>query len=207
MPSGWYNFLHENNSLFGGAVGAMLTATLLALKQSFGRPRLDLDFKSNEAYLPESTHAEGDIPTVTRKYLRVSLKATGLFGRNLGGSSGAKNCRIYLTSIQPVTTGTVGKDHIYDARPISWPPNNEFNPRDIPRGVTMFANVVTIKKGNLGWTFQIPSTYGLEQELLTHPGTMRIGVTATADNANPVSIYVRASIKADKSGFEAYQEE
>lgn len=129
MPQDWYAFVHENNSLFGGAVGATLTAILLALKQSFGRPRLHIDFKSDQAYLPESTHREGDIPAVTRKYLRISLKATGLFGRNLGGSSGAKNCRIYLTAIQPVTNGTVGRDHIYDARPVSWPPNNQFEPQ------------------------------------------------------------------------------
>ena len=67
----------------------------------------------------------------------------------------------------------------------------------------MFANVVTIRKGGGHWHFQVPDTYGLSEDLLNHPGFMRIGVTATADNAKPVTIHVWASIKKDRSGFEA----
>jgi hypothetical protein len=197
-------FLLNNNSLVGGIVGAVLTVLLLWLGKLFSRPRLHLFFDgSDDRYLAESTHREGENPAVTRKYLRVSLKAAGLFGLEIGGLSGAKNCRIYITSIQPVINGREGKDRIHDARQISWPPNKMFEARDIPRGITMFANVVTMRQGNLGWTFQIPASYGLGAEVLTHAGTLRMGITATAENAKPVSIHIQASIKADKSGFEA----
>jgi hypothetical protein len=192
-----------NNSLVAGIVGSVLTVVLLCFREFFSRPRLHLFFDgTDDQYLAESTHPEGDSPAVTRKYLRVSLKATGLCRLKIGGLSGAKNCRIYITSIQPVVNRQEGKDRIYDARQISWPPNKSFEARGIPRGITMFANVVTMRKGILRWTFQIPAAYGLGEDVLTH-ATLRIGITATADNAKPVSIYIRASVKEDKSGFEA----
>jgi hypothetical protein len=143
---------------------------------------------------------------VTRKYLRVSLTANGLFGTRFGGFSGAKSCRIYITAIQPVANGKLHDDQLYDARQLSWPPNEMFEARDIPRGVTMFANVVTMKKGGLHWHFQIPNSYGLSEELLTHPGRRRIAVTATADNAKPITRHIKASVKADRSGFDAEME-
>jgi hypothetical protein len=193
---GFEQFLLNNNSLVGGVVGAVLTVVLLWLGKLFSRPRLHLSFDgTGDRYLAESTHPEGDDPAVTRKYLRVSLK--------VGGLSGAKNCRIYITSIQPIVNGRKEKDRIHDARQISWPPNKKFKARYIPRGITMFANVVTMRQGNLGWTFQIPDQYGLGEDVRTHAGTLRMGITATAENAKPVSIYIQASIKADKSGFEA----
>ena len=161
MPSDWFTFVHENNSLFGGPVGATLTAILLGLKQFIGTPRLYLDFKSGQdAYLSESTHVEGE-GRVTRKYLRVSVTATGIFGLRFGGSSGARKCRIYVTSIQPIKDGATQNDHIFDARPISWPPDKDFDPRDIPRA-SPFANVVTMKQHHLAWAFQLPDTYGLK---------------------------------------------
>jgi hypothetical protein len=65
----------------------------------------------------------------------------------------------------------------------------------------MFANVVTMREGHLGWDFQVPNQYGLDS-VRSHAGTLRFRITATAENAKPVSIYIDASIKADKSGFQ-----
>ena len=66
----------------------------------------------------------------------------------------------------------------------------------------MFANVVTMKKGDLGWSFQVPSRHGLHS-VRHYAGILRLRITATAENAKPVSIDIEASIKADKSGFQA----
>ncbi len=66
----------------------------------------------------------------------------------------------------------------------------------------MFANVVTMKTGHIGWDFQVPDQYGL-QSIRSHPGSLLLTVTATAANAKPFSIQIEARIKADKSGFEA----
>ena len=196
-------FLHSNVSLFSGMLGAVTTLVLLSGGKFLTRPRLVLFFdSSSDAYMSTSTHREGDQPSVTRKYLRVSLRAAGLFGTNFGGSSGAANCLMYLTAIQPVVSGRVSNDELYDGRTISWPPNRLFTPRHIPRGITMFANVVTMKEGHLGWNFQVPDQYGLNS-VRSHAGTLRFRITATAENAKPVSIHIDASIKADKSGFEA----
>jgi hypothetical protein len=194
-------FLHSNVSLFSGMVGAVTTLLLLQIGKFLTRPRLVLSFDgSRDEYLAASTHSEGD-QQVTRQYLRVSLRASGLIGKHFG-SSGALNCLIYITAIRPLVSGRPSDDHLYDGRTVSWPPNKMFSPRHIPRGVTMFANVVTMRQGRLGWTFQVPDQYGLDA-IRGHAGTLLLRITATAENARPVSICIEASIKADKSGFEA----
>lgn len=206
-------FLHSYVSLLSGVAGAVATVVLLGVKNFLTRPRLRLCFDSGkDAYMATSTHPEGSPPvTVTRKYLRVSLKASGILGRcryfkgkwgNVFGSSGAVNCLIYITAIRPVVNGRAVDDQLYDARIVSWPPNKTFTPRYIPRGVTMFANVVTMKQGHSHWRFQVPNHYGLDS-VCNHAGPLLLRITATAENADPKSIEIEASIKADKSGFEA----
>jgi hypothetical protein len=195
-------FFRDHFSLFSGMLGAATTLVLLSVGKVFARPRLVLSFDgSKDAYMATSTHAEGKEPSVTRKYLRVSLTARGLFGTNLGGSSGAAKCLIYITAIQPVVNGSPSNDQLYDARIVSWPPHRDFDPRHIPRGITMFANVVTMREGNLGWDFHVQDQYGLDS-VRRHGGTLRFRITATAENAKPVSICLDVSIKADMSGFQ-----
>ena len=155
---------------------------------------------NSDAYLSTSKHFE-DGKQVTRNYLRVSVRAKGVF-KTFFGSSGAEKCLIYISAIRPVESGRAGQDRLFDARPISWPPNKQFAARHIPRGITMFANVVTMKQGLLGWNFHVPDHYGLES-VRSHPGPLLLRVTATAENAAPKSIEIEASIKADFSGFEA----
>ncbi len=122
-------------SLFGGIGGAVATLVLVRVGQYFTRPKLVLSFDENgKAYMASSTHREND-QKVTRTYIRVSLRTSGRLG-----SSAATNCRIYITAIQ-----CDGTDYLHDARTISWPPNNDWEPRTIPRGITMFANVVTMQ--------------------------------------------------------------
>jgi hypothetical protein len=177
-------------SLFGGIGGAVTTLVLVRVGHYFTRPKLVRSFDENgKAYMASSTHRESDQP-VTRKYIRVSLRASGRLG-----SSAATNCRIYITAIQ-----CDGTDYLHDARTISWPPNNDWKPRTIPRGITMFANVVTMKVGVLHWNFQLPGQYGLHS-VRSHAGILRLRITATADNAKPYSIEIEAPIKADHSGF------
>jgi len=100
-------FLHSYVSLFSGMLGAVTAVVLLSVGKFLARPRLVLSFDgSGDAYMATSTHPEGADPAVTRKYLRVSVRAAGLFGTNLGGSSGAAKCLIYLAAIQPVRPDT-----------------------------------------------------------------------------------------------------
>ena len=183
-------------------LGALTTLAFLWAGKFLTRPRLVLSFDGDsDAYMAISTHSEGG-HQVTRKYLRVSLRASGLIG-NLFGSGGAANCLIYITAIRPVDSGRAGNDQLYDGRTVSWPPNKSFAPRHLPRGITMFANVVTMREGYLGWDFQIPDQYGLNS-VRSHAGILRLRITATAENAAPVSIHIDAAIKADMSGFQTF---
>jgi hypothetical protein len=201
MLERFLRFIHDYVSLFGGIGGAVATLVLLKIGKFLSRTRLVLSFDpSSNAYMSTSTHLEGG-QQVARKYLRVSVRAAGLF-RTLFGSSGAANCLIYITAIRPLESGSAGQDRLYDARPISWPPNNMFTARNIPRGITMFANVVTMKQGHLNWNFRVPEQYGLDS-VRSHPGPLLLRITATAENAAPKSIEIEVSINADLSGFEA----
>jgi hypothetical protein len=66
----------------------------------------------------------------------------------------------------------------------------------------MFANIAIIEDAKHEWCFQIPHSYGLRKEVVEHPRTLRIRLTATTDNAGPDSCYLRASLLANASGFE-----
>jgi hypothetical protein len=194
-----HSFLLDNNSLLGGIAGAVLTTFLLWARELFVRPKLTLRFSEDkEGYLTSSTHPENGNPSVTRKYLRVSVSANAPWG-----FAPAKQCVIYLSSIEILTNGKPGANLLHDARQISWPPYAQFGGRELPNGITLFANVVFMKEGELGWSFQIPNSYGLGPDITQHPGTLRLGLVATAENAKPVRCYVRASIVANHSGFEA----
>ena len=134
--------------------------------------------------------------------MRVSVTINGpMFWKSLG-HIGAKDCQIYLTGIQRLIAGRLQKDELYDARPVSWPPNKDFKPRNIPRGATMFVNVVTMRAGQLGWHFHLPDTYGID-DLRTHGGALVLTLAVTAENAASSSIKIEASIRANRSGFDA----
>jgi hypothetical protein len=60
---------------------------------------------------------------------------------------------------------------------------------------------VTVRVGHLGWDFQLPGQYGL-QDIRGASGTLVLTLVATAENAYSSSIQIAASIKADKSGFD-----
>ena len=195
-------FLVEHITLFSGVLGVLLTLLATGGAQWLGRPRLKLSFDpGSDSYMSTSTHQEGTDLNVTRKYLRASVSVSGpRFWRSYG-YIGAKDCQIYLIAIQRIIAGKLSEDELYDARPISWPPNNDFKPRNIPRGATMFANVVTVRVGHLGWDFQLPGQYGL-LDIRGASGTLVLTLVATAENAYSSSIQIAASIKADKSGFD-----
>jgi len=102
-------FLHRHVSLLSGMLGAVTALVLLSVGKFLARPRLVLSFDgSSDAYMATSTHSEDNERSVTRKYLRVSLRAAGLFGTNFGGSSGAAKCLIYIAAIQPVVNASAG---------------------------------------------------------------------------------------------------
>jgi hypothetical protein len=48
----------------------------------------------------------------------------------------------------------------------------------------MFANVVAMRRGHLGWDFQVPNQYGLHS-VRSHAGILLLRITATAENADP----------------------
>jgi hypothetical protein len=201
MVKSFWQFLVDHITVLSGVLGVLVTLLVTGARQWLGRPRLVLSFHDSEAYLSTSTHREVDQQEVTRKYLRVSVKIDGPRFWKSYGYVGAKDCQFYLTGIQRVIAGKPQEDILYDARPVSWPPNNDFKPRNIPRGATMFANVVTMRVDHLGWDFQLPGLYGLSWETRSYSGTFVLTLAATAENAFPSSIRIAASIKADKSGF------
>ena len=78
MLERFLRFIHDYVSLFGGIGGAVATLVLLKIGKFLSRTRLVLSFDpSSNAYMSTSTHLEGG-QQVTRKYLRVSVRAAGV---------------------------------------------------------------------------------------------------------------------------------
>ncbi len=86
-------------------------------------------------------------------------------------------------------------------RIVSWPPNKTYFKVYPPRSYDV------CKRSDdetriFGVELSVPNDYGLDS-VRTHTGAFLLRITATAENAHPVSIEIEASIKHDRSGFDA----
>jgi hypothetical protein len=72
----------------------------------------------------------------------------------------------------------------YDAMPLAWP-RWQFTPRDIPRGVDCYVDVLRISKETEGWNISIERPYGSHDKIPRHKGIYRFQLMATADDAEP----------------------
>jgi hypothetical protein len=161
---------------------ALLLAFSGNIKNFFTRPKLKLDYEGEAANVVPTQHPEdGQLFSVI--YVKPRI-------RNLGQRV-AKNCRVYLTNIQKVHTAgcSTSPTAFYDARVISWP-LRDFKPRDIPKTVDFYIDVVRVYKEKTGWYFGIKGRYASLEELNTYSGTYRLTLVATAENANPAKLVI-----------------
>jgi hypothetical protein len=169
--------------------GGLLSGAFDALRDWWSRPVLQLDYQPEAGSRATSTYIERDV-SVEEIFIKVRLRNTG---RKV-----ARDCRVFLTKIREFTDGNFHETPYFDSKPLRWPGYpDDFAPRNVPKGIDSFIDVVGVRKDMSDWRFKVESLYANQQSLKTFKGTYRLTIVATADNANPTSFEIDVTYNGD----------
>jgi hypothetical protein len=158
------------------------------LEELWYRPRLVVDFLSNEGgFRTEGTWREGD-KEITEVYIRARV-------RNIG-SRVAKRCRPYLVKLEEVHPSGATPTTFFDSLVLRWP-GTDFDPRDIPRGINQFFDVVGVLKNQSGWRFSYRERFSNQAELPNYRGTYRFTIQVTGDGVAPAGRKIDVTYNGD----------
>jgi len=85
---------------------------------------------------------------------------------------------------------------LHDAAQLSWAGWN-FQPRDVPPGVTFFVDLVAVSTSESGWNFSLEHMFASHRSLWGFKGTLRFEIVVTADNAEFTSCFVDIEYRQD----------
>ncbi len=158
----------------------------IAFNAGASQPKLEVDYEGTEANKVEA-HYKRDQTNVDEIYIRVRV-------RNLGQRT-AKGSRVFLTRLREITADTTSVA-IHDSLQLPWA-GWLFEPRDIPPGVSFYADLMRVSKHTSGWIFSVQKKFAIRPEMEQYSGTYRFRVTVTADNAVPAVCEVDVTYKQD----------
>jgi hypothetical protein len=159
-----------------------------ALNIAAGQPKLSVDYDGTEGNRVDAHYRKGEAD-VDEIYIRVRV-------RNLGYRT-AKDSRVFLTALREVhDAGVTAPSPVYDSMQLAWA-GWSFEPRDIPRGVTFYADLMRVSKHTPGWLLSVKEKLANHAALPAYSGTYRFQVTVTADNADPAVCEVDVTYKQD----------
>jgi hypothetical protein len=174
--------------------GAIVPSIIGWIKDRYTRPILNLTFESkDDAYLVESTYMAGEMER-TSKFVRVRLTNKG---RDV-----ARECRVFLTEVREVDGQQLHPTSFYDSKSLPWAgfPKN-YSARPIPAGINAYIDVLRVSKGDPKWDFRVKTMFASQRPIETYKGILRLKITATADNAEPVSITLDVTFRGDYDGL------
>jgi hypothetical protein len=187
----------------GAAIlGGVLSGIYQHLRDVFSKPRLRIQFEDCSAkesgypYMPQASWEEGTPP----QHLHWILIRVKVLNR---GWRTAKNCRVYLIDLHEVHGGKPKSAAFHDSLPLPWA-GWDFNPRDIPRGVRGFIDVVRFRKDVQAWNFTFQVFAGDRDALNNFAGTYRFRIAATADNASPAIREIDVDYRKDWNNLRAW---
>ena len=148
------------------------------LEEWWFRPRLVLEFLPEAGgFRTEGRWKQGDVEYV-EIYIRARIRNEG--------SHVAKQCRPYLINLEKVHHSGTEPTRFFDSLALRWPgPGSDYEPRDIPRGISQFFDVVGVLKNEPGWRFTFRERFSSHDDLPHHKGTYRFTVIVTGDGARP----------------------
>jgi len=148
------------------------------------RPELEIDYEGTAANKVE-VNPRTDVTEVAEIYIRARVRNTGL--------QTAKGSLVYLTSLREVQASGTTPTSFYGSGPLAWE-GWEFQPRDIPQGVTFYVDLMKVSKHAAGWLFSVQKP---PSSLKNYSGTYRFQLTLTADDAVPATCEVDVTYTQD----------
>jgi hypothetical protein len=96
----------------------------------------------------------------------------------------AKSCRVFLTALHEVRSDGTIETVIKDSKALAWA-GWQFAPIDIPSGVNLYVDLMTVSKAVAGWRFSVERLFDSQKKLLDYRGTYRFSLMVSGDNAAP----------------------
>lgn len=152
-------------------------------------PRLSLNYADDAAHFVNVDFVRPGGQDVSAVYVRVGL--------NNSGKRVAKGCRVFLTKLEEVHESGTTEAPLHDSLLLGWPGGTDFSPRDLPKGVDYFADVVFVSKHAPGFRFAVREMYANQLTLGDYRGTYRFHLLLTAENADPVGCKIDVSYAGD----------
>jgi hypothetical protein len=179
----------------GGVIGGLVTGFYSHARAWLTRPRLSVDYANDSGHFVDFDAVNREGKNISAVYVRVRVLNEG---RRV-----ARGCRVFLTGLEEVhPSGTTTSTNLHEALVLGWP-NRDFEPRDIPRGISFFADLVMVSKHHEGWGFCVKESYANHKRLSEYRGTYRFHVLVAADDADPAQCRVDATYDGDWHNFRA----
>jgi hypothetical protein len=178
----------------GAVTGGLVTGFYHHAHDWFTRPRLSVDYANDDGHFIDFNQMK-DGNDISAVYVRVRVRNQG---RRI-----ASRTRVFLTGLEEVQHSGTTPTRLRDALVLGWPGGKDYEPRDIPRGVDFYADLVCVSKHSSGWIFRVKETYASHRDLPNYRGTYRFHILATADDADPAQCMVDVTYDGDWHNFRA----
>jgi len=183
-------------AILGGFLGGFFSGTFLHFYEWLKRPKLQLDYKAVKGANEVEAEYTKEGNQVADIYVRARVRNTG--------KRVARSCCVFLTSLEEVQPSGTTPTVFHDAMQLAWA-GSQFVPRDVPRGVEFYVDILRVSKHSSGWSFSVQKLFANQAKLKDFRGTYRFHLLATADNALPARLAVDVSYNGDWHNLRAIE--
>ena len=185
----------------GSALGYIAAVTAEPLRQWLFRPRLKPEFGQGEEFI---TPTPVGSPYPSGKAFYVRIKVTNR--RRIV----ARNCRAYLEAFEKRDTNGFFRPTAYcESIQLAWScrrTGEEFNPLDLPSGVTQFLDVLATGSGSQDFHPKLMFVIWRYEPLFKQTGVFRLTIRVTAENAYSETIKLILTWQGSWDHFTVEQE-
>jgi hypothetical protein len=171
----------------GPILGVLVGYSLHRLEALVVGPRLCVEFLQDRKHVADGRTIPGSLWS---RWGRVSIRSTR--------KKVAEGCRAYLVNVHREEAGQWKRTPFIDPMLLPWattPESEQWEARDIPKGVRFYADVVTavqlsegLDTGRLEACSQFRLRSSRLDDLFHNPGRYRLGIVVTAHGVKPRSI-------------------
>jgi len=180
----------------GAVIGGLLNGAYQHALDWFRQPQLRIDYEGTEANKVDVEYQQGD-KSIAEVYIRARVRNTG---RRI-----ARGCRVFLVALNEVhSSGATTQTVLRDSLVLAWA-GYHFEPRDVPRGVEFFADVMRVSKHQPGWLFSVERLFASHARLKDYRGTYRFCLMVTGDNTSPSTCEIDVMYDGDWHNLRALQ--